>query len=151
MNPKQTILSKFLLWYIYHSLPNLYFHLNSSLSDLEGFPCGSDGHESAYNPGDPSSIPGWRRFPGEWNGNPFQYSCLENSMDRGSRWATIHGTVKSQTRLSKRAHTQCINRQFFEVNLTQRFMTTVARWSPLLSFQLDAIGLLKSRNWTVES
>ena len=54
MNPKQTILSKFLSWYIYHSLPNIYFHLNSSLSDLEGFPGGSDGHESSYNTEDPS-------------------------------------------------------------------------------------------------
>ena len=76
---------------------------------------------------DRSPILGLGRSPGVGNGNPLQYSCLENSMDRGSRWATIHGTVKSQTRLSKRAHTQCINRQFFEVNLTQRFMTTVAR------------------------
>ena len=46
------------------------------------------------------SIPGSGRSPGEGNGNPFQYSCLENSMDRGAWRVTIHGVTKSQTRLS---------------------------------------------------
>ena len=50
----------------------------------EGFPGGSDGKASAYNAGDPGSIPGLGRSPGEGNGNPLQYSCLENSMDRGA-------------------------------------------------------------------
>ena len=46
--------------------------------------------------GDPGSIPGWGRSPGEGNGNPFQYSYLENPMDRGGWWATIvHGITKS--------------------------------------------------------
>ena len=47
--------------------------------------------ESACSAGDAVSIPGRGRSPGEWNGNPFQYSCLENSMDRGAWWATVHG------------------------------------------------------------
>ena len=47
-----------------------------------GFPCGTDSKESACNAGDPGSIPGSGRSPGERNGNPLQYSCLENSMDR---------------------------------------------------------------------
>ena len=47
------------------------------------FPGGSDGKSSAYNTGDPGSIPGSGRFPGEGNGNPLQYSCLENPMDGG--------------------------------------------------------------------
>ena len=55
---------------------------------------------SAYNVGDPGSIPGSGRSPGEGNGNLFLYSCLENPMDRGSWWATVHGVPKSQTRLS---------------------------------------------------
>ena len=54
------------------------------------FPGGSDGKESAYNAGDPGLIPGLGRYPGEGNGNPQQYSCLENSMDRGAWRATIH-------------------------------------------------------------
>ena len=56
-----------------------------------------DGKESACNAGDLSSIPGSRRFPGEGNGYPFQYSCLENCMDRGTWQATVHGITKSQT------------------------------------------------------
>ena len=51
------------------------------------FPGSSDGKESACNAGDPGSISGSGRSPGEGNGNPFQYSCLENSRDRGARWA----------------------------------------------------------------
>ena len=48
---------------------------------------------------DMGSIPGLERSPEEGNGNPFQYSCLENPMDTGAWWATVHGVAKSQTRL----------------------------------------------------
>ncbi len=65
-----------------------------------GFPCSSVGKESACNAGDPGSIPGLGRSPGEGNGNPLQYSCLENPMDGGAWWATVHGVAKSRTRLS---------------------------------------------------
>ena len=65
-----------------------------------GFPGGSDGKASAYNAGDPGSIPGLGRSSGEGNGNPLQYSCLENPMDRGPWWAIVHGVTKSRTRLS---------------------------------------------------
>jgi len=65
-----------------------------------GFHGGSDGKESACNVGDLGSIPGSERAPGEGNGNPLQYSCLENPMDRGARWATVRGITKSQTQLS---------------------------------------------------
>ena len=66
-----------------------------------GFPGDSDGKESACNAGDLGSIPGAGRSPGERNGNPLQYSCLENSMDREAWWATVHGVAKSQTRLKQ--------------------------------------------------
>ena len=56
--------------------------------------------ESTFSAGDASSIPGWGRSPGGGNGYPLQYSCLENSMDRGSWQATVHGVPKSWTRLS---------------------------------------------------
>ena len=59
------------------------------------FPGGSDGKESARNAGDLGSIPGLGRSPGEGNGKPFQYSCLENPMDRGPWWVTAHGVTKS--------------------------------------------------------
>ena len=57
--------------------------------------CGSDGKVSACNAGDLGSIPGSGRSPGEGNGNPLQYPCLENSMDGGAWWATVHGVEKS--------------------------------------------------------
>ena len=65
-----------------------------------GFPSISAGKESACNAADPGLIPGWGRCPGEGNSNPFQYSFLENPMDRGAWWATVHGVTKSQTWLS---------------------------------------------------
>ena len=65
-----------------------------------GFPGGSDGKASAYNAGDPGLIPGLGRSSGDGNGNPLQYSCLENPMDRGTWWATVHGVAKGWTQLS---------------------------------------------------
>ena len=67
---------------------------------IGGFPGGSEVKVSACNAGDLGSIPGLGRSPGEGNGNPLQYSCLENPMDRGAWWATVHGVAKSQTGLS---------------------------------------------------
>ena len=55
---------------------------------------------SAYNAGDLGSIPGLGRSPGEGNGNPLQYCCLENPMDRGAWYAIVYGVAKSWTRLS---------------------------------------------------
>ena len=57
---------------------------------LKGFPGVSDHKESTCNVGDPGSIPGSGRFPGEGSSNPLQYSCLENSADRGAWQATVH-------------------------------------------------------------
>ena len=65
-----------------------------------GLPGGSDVKESARDSGDRGSIPGSGRSPGEGNGNPLQYSCLGNPMDRGAWRATVHGVAKSWTRLS---------------------------------------------------
>ena len=66
----------------------------------QGFPGGSEVKASACNAGDPGSIPELRRSPGEGNGNPLQYSCLENPMDRGAWRATVRPVSKSQTRPS---------------------------------------------------
>jgi len=65
-----------------------------------GFLGGSDGKESAYNSGHLGSIPELGRSLGEGNGNPLQYSCLENPMDRGACRATVHGVTQSWTWLS---------------------------------------------------
>ena len=55
----------------------------------------SDGKDSTCNAGHPGSILGLGRFPGEGNDNPLQYSCLENPMDRGAWWATVHGVTRA--------------------------------------------------------
>jgi len=71
-----------------------------TISSDTGLPGGSDGKESACNAGgsrDLSAIPGSGRSLGEGNGNPLQYSSLENSMDRGAWWATVHEVSKSWT------------------------------------------------------
>ena len=66
---------------------------------LPGFPGGSDSKESSCNAGDPGSVPGSGRSPGEGNGNPLQYPCLENPMDRRAWPATVHRVTKSWTQL----------------------------------------------------
>ena len=65
------------------------------MRNLWGFPGGSGGKESACNTGDPGSIPRLWRSHGEGNGNPLEYSCLENSKNRGAWRATVHGVTKS--------------------------------------------------------
>ena len=67
---------------------------------MMNFPGGSVSKESACNVADLGSIPGSGRSSGEENDNPLQYSCLENSMDRGAWWAIVHGVAKSWTQLS---------------------------------------------------
>ena len=65
-----------------------------------GFPGGSNGKESTCNAGDLGLIPELGGFSGEGNGDPLQYSCLENPMIRRAWWATVHGVAKNQTQLS---------------------------------------------------
>ena len=72
--------------YIYtHIYVCIHTHTHTHTHTHMDFPGGSDGKASAYNVGDPGSIPGSERSPGEGNVNPFQYSCLENPMD-GEAW-----------------------------------------------------------------
>ena len=85
-------------WYIL-CMYTLYIHV-ICIYNLMDFPGCPDGKGSAYNVGDPGSIPGPGRSPREGNDNPPQYSCLENPMDGGAWWATVHGVTKSWTRLS---------------------------------------------------
>ena len=88
-------------WKVYFSLPKC--------SYIRGFPGGSvvknPPAKARDNTRDAGLISGWGRAPGEGNGNPFQYSCMENSLDRGAWWATVHGVKKSQTRVSMHACT----------------------------------------------
>ena len=71
------------------------------INKLEGLPYSLVGKESACNAGDLGLIPELGRSPGGGNGNPLQYSCLENPMDRRAWQAVIHGVVKSWTQLSE--------------------------------------------------
>jgi len=80
-----------------HLRPNFF---KKRVMDL-GFPGGSEVKASSRNAGGLGSIPGSGRSPGEGNGNPLQYSCLENPMTGGAWWATVHRVAKSRTRLSK--------------------------------------------------
>ena len=78
---------------------------------VRGFPGGSEVKASAYNAGDLGSIPGLGRSPGEGNGNPLQYSCLENPWtEEPGGLHTVHRVAKSRTRLSDFTHslTQCL-------------------------------------------
>jgi len=107
--PQQSFLPCFSLSHVLFA--HYFFHFSSSLSSLFflyfelllpnslGFPGGSVGKESACSAGDPGSTLGSGSFPGEGHGNLVQCSCLDNSMDRGAWWATVHGVTKSQTRL----------------------------------------------------
>ena len=79
-------------WEFGYSATGLTENISKLVSGSEGFPS-----DPACNARDPGLIPGLGRSPGEGNGFPFQYSCLENSMDRGAWEATAHGVAKSQT------------------------------------------------------
>ena len=75
--------------------------LSEETGTTQGFPGGSVVTNPPANAGEEGSISGSGRSPGGGNGNPLQYSCLENSLDRGTWWATVHGVAESQTRLSE--------------------------------------------------
>ena len=76
------------------------FRVRFDIAFPGGFPGGSDGKESTCNATDMGSIPGLGRFPGGGNGNPPQYSCLENAMDRGAWQVTVRGVTESWIQLS---------------------------------------------------
>ena len=88
-----------IFWFSAYWTPIVYTVQYVFMEDL-GFPGGSDGKKSACNAGDLGSIPGSGGSPEEGNGNPLQYSCLENPMDRGTWWDIDCRVAKSRTRLS---------------------------------------------------
>ena len=103
LNPQNTSTGRSLSVYLLLSVPVVLAYLLNLLLlrlRLMDFTGGSDGKESACNAGDPGSILGSGKSPGEGNGNPLQYSYLESSMDRGAWRATVHGVAKSRAQLS---------------------------------------------------
>ena len=116
------------------------------------FPAGSEGKASACNAGDPSSIPGSGRSPGEGNGNPLQYSCLENPMDGGVWWATAHGVAKSRTRLSDFTFTLALFLNFYLLFICLAAQVLIAACGiqfPDEGLNLDpALGAWSLSHWT---
>ena len=99
-----------------------------------GFPCSSVGKEPACNAGDPGSIPGLERSPGEGNGNPLQYSCLENPKDRGAWWTAVHGVARIGHNLPAKAQPQywLILHHDFRIDPGRLFwlLYTLGAWVP---------------------
>ena len=87
---------------------------------------------SACNAGDPGLIPGLGRAPGEGNGTPLQYSCLENPMEGGAGWATVHRVSKSQTGLSDFTSTFTFNRKLKKEKLYTNFSPAICWQTPEL-------------------
>ena len=85
---------------------------------------GSDGKESACNAGGLDSIPWWGRSPGEGNSSPFQYSCLENSVDRGSWWAIVCGVAELDA-TEQLTDTHTINKVIIIVGVVEKVILTV--------------------------
>ena len=134
------------------------------ISHLQGsFPGDPDSKEASCSAGDPGSIPGPGRSPGERNDNPLQYSCLRNPMDRGAWQTTVHGVTKSWTRLSdftfslkmvglcctfyvstlgtctrKTSHQICDNRAYFQ-------KTPKSVWKGKLGIKFQKFGTLEGR------
>ena len=101
-----------------------------SMNPLQLLSCGSDSKESACNVGDLGLIPGLGRSPGEGNGNPLQYSCLENSMDRGTARLQSMG-LQSRLRLSDYTftfHIKCKSHACLYLELLSQYLSTLGTW-----------------------
>ena len=119
---------------------------------LEGFPGGSEVKASACNVGDLGSVPGLEGSPGEGNGNPLQYSCLENPMDGGAWWDTVHRVAKSQTRLSYFTFTLLLGRKVM-TNLDSIFKSrdiTLPAKVRLVKAMVFPVVMYGCESWTVK-
>ena len=107
------------------------------------FPCDSEGKASGYSAGDLGLIPGSGRSPGEGNGTPLPYSCLENPMDEGAGWATVHGVEKSWTRLSNftTLHLESFIHFFFKGS--HLFITSILK----SNMHLESLNPVTARRW----
>ena len=128
------------MWPACAALPGFYLRLLPRY----GFPGGSVGEESACNAGHLGSIPGSGRSPGEGNGYPVQYSCLENSTDRGTWWTTAHGVARIWTGLSN-PHFHFLT----SMTVYKNFQSIALTFKNFL-FQ-NLLTILFSLNWSLHS
>ena len=103
---------------------------------LTGFPGSLGSKESTYNAGDTGLIPGLGRFPGEGNGNLLQYFCLENLMDRGAWWVTVHMVTKSWTLLKSLLMKVKVGSEKVGLKLNIQ-KTKITASGPITSWQTD--------------
>ena len=103
-----------------------------------GFPDSSVGKESGYNEGDLDSIPESGRSPGEGNGNPLQYSCLENPMDRGAWRATVCGGTKSQHSWATNTFTFSLHMQLLNWQIHSSQSPSIGGWKWLSACEKDS-------------
>ena len=130
-------------------------HARQLLTASLGFPGGSDSKDSACSAGDPGSIPGSGRSPGEGNGYPLLYSCLENSKDRGAWWAVVHGVVKSWIWLThphfQRSGYMKWNTKYYTMdflNCIERNMVCKSTWFCFIHF--TALGQCQWQNLSIQ-
>ena len=109
-----------------------------------GFPAGSVEKESTCNAGDMGSIPGLGRYPGEGNGNPLQYSCLENPVDRGAWWAVVHRVTQSRTRL-KRLSSSSSSSSSWTQYCSELSVEKARNPSDLLKYKNNYLGFLTDK------
>ena len=111
-----------------------------------GFPCGSVVKNLPANAGDVGSIPGSGRYPGVGSGNPLQYSCLENSMDRGAWWTVVHGVPWLSA--STHAHTCALTRGMPPSPLFAVFLCPAYCWPPNLWYRLTFLTKPPFVSWS---
>ena len=139
------MISQLSLWGLHWELTSIWSHEGgfAGSSVVRNPPANAEARE------DTGSIPGLGRSPGEGNGNPLQYSCLENPMKRGAWWATVHGVVKSWRRLSDWAHMHASSWKL--VAFTYFYQLGIWSWSHWSSKGWHFVGNVENTavNWLV--
>ena len=143
-SPQPITLWAFELW---HSPSPLYLMYKTCLTLNKGFPSGSAGKESAWDAGDEASVHGLGRFPGEGHGNPFQYSCLENLMDRGACWAPWGHKELHTTEVTEHTCTTLNKYIKMKVKLLSRVRLFVTPWT--VAYQASpSMGFSRQEYWS---
>ena len=122
--------SPIFFWLTFYSVGILTFFVPTYPNCCRGFPGGTVVKNPPASAGDMGSIPVLGRSLGIGNGNPLQYSCLENPMEGGAWWATVHGVTKSWTRLSTHTHIPTVHATSTEWTFTRGCISPCLLWDP---------------------